>query len=70
MNAPELRSEIARAGKTYGQCAEVMGISAAAFGRKMQGQTEFKNSEIKSIAAFIGLGLDAVNRIFFDEEVN
>lgn len=70
MNAPALRAEIARAGKNYGQCAEVIGISPASFGRKMQGQTEFKNSEIKAIAAFIGLGLDAVNRIFFDEEVN
>jgi len=70
MNAPELRAEIARAGKTYNQCAEVIGISPASFGRKMQGLTEFKNSEIKTIAAFIGMGLDAVNRVFFDEEVN
>ena len=70
MNAPELRARIAEAGKNYGQCAEVIGISPASFGRKMQGQTEFKNSEIKAIAAFLGLGLDAVNRIFFDAEVN
>jgi len=70
MNAPELRAEISRAGKTYSQCAEVIGISPTSFGRKMQGQSEFKNSEIKTIAAFIGIGLDAVNRIFFDSEVN
>lgn len=70
MNNADLRAEIARAGKTYGQCAEILGVSPASFSRKMQGQSEFKNSEIKTIAAYLGLDLYAVNRIFFDAKVN
>ena len=69
MNASELRAEIARAGKTYGDCAGAIGISAASFGRKMSLASEFKGSEIKSLVSYLGLDMDSVNRIFFSESV-
>lgn len=47
MNCPELRASIARAGITNRKLAEHLGLSEQAFYNKIQGDTEFKGSEIK-----------------------
>ena len=70
MNCPELRASIARAGITNRKAAETLGLSEQAFYNKIQGETEFKGSEIKRLANLLGLSLDDVNAIFFDYGVN
>ena len=52
MNCPELRASIARAGITNRKLAEHLGLSEQAFYNKIQGDTEFKGSEIKGLAKY------------------
>lgn len=70
MNCPELRASIARAGVTNRSLAAQLGLSEQALYNKIQGETEFKGSEIKNIARILGLSMGDVNLIFFDQEVN
>lgn len=70
MNAKEFRVAIARAGLSYRALAEALGLSDQAFYNKMNGKTEFKNSEIVKLAKVLDLSMDAVNLIFFSNEVN
>ena len=70
MNCTELRASIARAGVTNRSLAAQLGLSEQAFYNKIQGETEFKGSEIKNIARALGLSMNDVNFIFFDQEVN
>lgn len=70
MNATELRAAIARAGVTNRKIAEAIGISEQALSNKLKGTVEFKGSEIKKLADILRLNLDAINLIFFENEVN
>lgn len=70
MNYPELRASIARAGMTNRRIAEALGLSEQALYNKIQGETEFKNSEIKRLASLLNLTMVDVNVIFFDKCVN
>ena len=70
MNYPEFRVAVARSGATNRELAAALGLSDQAFYNKINGQTEFKNSEIKKLAAKLCLSMEEVNRIFFDGEVN
>lgn len=70
MNCPELRASIARAGITNRKLAEYLGLSEQAFYNKIQGDTEFKGSEIKGLAKVLNLSMKDVNTIFFDRDVN
>lgn len=70
MNYPELRAAIARSGKTNRSLAKELGLSEQCFYNKLQGETEFKGSEIKKLAHSIGLSIQNVNEIFFDKTVN
>lgn len=70
MNYPELRASIARAGITNRKVAEILGLSEQALYNKIQGETEFKNSEIKNLASLLNLTMADVNYIFFDQSVN
>lgn len=70
MNAKELQVEIIRNGKTNQEMIERTGMSAQSFYNKMQGKTEFKNSEILNISKILGLSFDQINTIFFDRQVN
>ncbi|MBS6715405.1 MAG: helix-turn-helix transcriptional regulator [Dialister sp.] len=70
MNCPELRASIARAGITNRKLAEHLGLSEQAFYNKIQGDTEFKGSEIKRLAKVLNLSMKDVNTIFFDRDVN
>lgn len=70
MNCPELRASIARAGITNRKLAEHLGLSEQAFYNKIQGDTEFKGSEIKGLAKVLNLSMKDVNTIFFDRDMN
>ena len=70
MNVPELRAAIARSGETNRSIAKHLDISEQALNKKIKGETEFKSSEIKTVAQVLSLSLSDVNLIFFDEEVN
>ncbi len=70
MNYPELRASIARAGVSNRKISEFLGISEQALYNKMQGETEFKGSEIKGLANILCLSMEDVNNIFFDACVN
>lgn len=70
MNCIELKVAITRAEATNRSLAKDLGISEQAFYNKIQGETEFKGSEIKKLANRLRLSMSEVNRIFFDCEVN
>ena len=70
MNTPELRAAIARAGTTNRRIANELSISEQALTNKIKGETEFKGSEIKTIAHVLRLSMADVNFIFFDSDVN
>lgn len=65
MNLPEFRAAMGRAGKTNRSLAIDIGISEQALYNKINGSSEFKNSEIMVIARVLGLSMDSVNKIFF-----
>lgn len=70
MNCPELRAAIARNDMSFRSIASQLSITEQALNNKMNGKTEFKNSEIKKLSQLLGLSMDAVNYIFFDNCVN
>ena len=70
MNCPELWASIARVGVSNRKISELLGISEQALYNKMQGNTEFKGSEIKRLANILCLSMADVNNIFFDASVN
>ena len=70
MNAAELRASIARSGITNRKIATELGLSEQALYNKMQGESEFKSSEIKKMANLLSLSMNDINLIFFDLDVN
>lgn len=64
MNRDELRAEIARKNVTKKHLAEALGISATGLSLKLSGANEFKESEIKTLAAVLGFTAEDINRIF------
>lgn len=66
MNSAELRAVIARAGKTYRGLSKSLGISEQAFYNKLNGESDFKASEIKTLRQELGLTSEEINYIFFD----
>ena len=70
MNYPEFRAAVARSGKTHREIAASLNLSEQALYNKVNGQSEFKNSEIKKLSSLLGLSMWDVNSIFFDGLVN
>lgn len=66
MNIPEFRAAIAKSGETNRALASQINLSEQAFYNKLNGKSEFKNSEIKRLAQLLGLSMSEVNIIFFD----
>lgn len=64
MNREELRSEIARKQITFRAIALEMGISETALYNKMNGDSEFKESEIRVLIQMLGLTPEKINLIF------
>ena len=70
MNYEELRVVMMRKKITNREMAAKLSLSEQALYNKLNGVTEFKNSEIKKITTLLGLSMDDVNLIFFDRIVN
>lgn len=70
MNSPEFRVAVARSGLSNREIAANLKLSEQAYYNKVNGQSEFKNSEIKSLARLLRLTMQGVNDIFFDGSVN
>lgn len=70
MNASEFRAAVARAGISNRAIAANLGLSEQALYNKINGRTEFKNSEIVKLVELLGLSMDSVNIIFFSGSVN
>lgn len=70
MDGAELRSAIARTGKSRKTLARAMGTTERTLLNKLTGRTQFKGKEIMALARELGLSLGEVDRIFFDCSVN
>lgn len=64
MNRMELKAEIVRSGMSNRKVARDLGISEQAFYNKLNGASEFKESEIKKIIKMLNLSSARVNQIF------
>ena len=61
-----LEKRIKDSGYKKGKLAESLGISMAAFGKKVKGKREFKASEIQVLCSMLGIvEPDDKDRIFF-----
>lgn len=65
LNANELRVELARVGFSVPQIADKIGISKKAFYCKLEGSSEFKQSEIRELKRLLSLSDTRVSEIFF-----
>lgn len=70
MNVQKLNAAAALKGLSNLDLAKRLDLSNQAFYNKLNGKTEFKNSEILRLSQILALSLDAVNDIFFDGIVN
>lgn len=70
MNYEELRVVMMRKKITNREMAAKLSLSEQALYNKLNGVSEFKNSEIKKITTLLDLSMDDVNLIFFDGTVN
>lgn len=70
MNSCEFRVAVVRAGISNRELANRLRMSEQTLYNKINGQTEFKNSEIKTLAETLKLSMREVNTIFFDGKVN
>ncbi len=66
MKPNELKAELTRNGRNYAEMANALGISVVAFQRKINGETEFKSSEISALKTELKLTADRVAEIFFN----
>lgn len=64
MDRSELRAEIARKNIAKGELAKALGISRAAFYQKLNGEREFKETEMVTLIKALGLTAADINRIF------
>lgn len=64
MDRAELRAEIARSGITNLALARQLGISDQAFYNKMNGKSEFRESEIRKLVEILSLSPEKLNLIF------
>ena len=66
MKPNELKAELTRNGRNYAEMAAALGISVVAFQRKINGETEFKSSEISALKTALNLSAERVAEIFFN----
>lgn len=70
MQVNELRAELVRQDKSMNDLREFLKISKSAMHRKMNGSSEFKQSEIVLIREFLALSSNQVEVIFFNKKVS
>jgi DNA-binding XRE family transcriptional regulator len=66
MNERKLKSVRALKGLTQKEIAKEMGVNEATYNRKEIGTRQFAILEIIQVARILGLNVDDVNEIFFD----
>lgn len=60
-----LRDRIKDSGLKYNYIARKMGLTAAGLQKKIENDTEFKASEVKSLAEMLSLSTEEKEAIFF-----
>lgn len=65
-----LEAEIKKNGETAGVLAKHLGISSASFSKKINGKSEFVQSEIAKIKEVYSLTAEQVDEIFFKQKVS
>ena len=71
MNVKELKSVMALFGDTYKNLADLLGISEASVGNKINEKgTEFKQGEIAKIKERYSLSSEQIDSIFFSKTVS
>ena len=69
MNAKELKAQMIRKDKTVDQLCAALGISRSAWFRKVGGESEFTQGEIKGLRFELELDDQLTRIIFFEDEV-
>ena len=69
MNAKELKVQMIRKEKTIDQLCTALGISKSAWFRKVNGESEFTQGEIKGLRFELELDDELTRIIFFEDEV-
>ena len=67
MDAKELAAELARKGLSFPAAAKLIGIGKNAFYRKMRGESQFKQYELKKLMEILALSDERVIEIFFGD---
>ena len=62
----KLKGRLAEKGYTREKFAEAIGISAVALYRRMKGELDFKQTEIKKAAEILDIHGDEITAYFFD----
>ena len=70
MNAKELKAQMIRKDKTVDQLCAALGISRSAWFRKVGGESEFTQGEIKGLRFELELDDQLTRIIFFEDEVS
>ena len=70
MNAKELKVQMIRKDKTVDQLCTALGISKSAWFRKVNGDSEFTQGEIKGLRYELELDDELTRIIFFEDEVS
>ena len=70
MNTKELKIQMIRSEKTIDQLCESLGISRSAWFRKVGGDSEFTQGEIKGLREELDLSDEQTGLIFFSSEVS
>lgn len=65
MNKTELIVELTRNNLTIPKAAAAIGISKKAFYAKVEGRSEFKQTEIQKLTQLLSLSVDRMLEIFF-----
>lgn len=66
MNSELLKAKLDDSGLKRGYIAQELNLSAYGLSRKVEGITEFKSSEIRTLIRLLGLTSDDVRDIFFN----
>lgn len=70
MDVKKLEAHLIMAGIRVPELCAQMGISRSAYYRKIRGQSEFKQSEISTIAQVCNMTRQTVCEIFFPDKVS
>jgi hypothetical protein len=70
VNAKELKAQMIRKDKTVDQLCAALGISRSAWFRKVGGESEFTQGEIKGLRFELELDDQLTRIIFFEDEVS